>query len=62
MYLGRIVEFAGTDELSRQVARELCSAEAPGLEEQDSASHLAACHFPVRSAEDLLAADTSNDR
>jgi len=109
MYLGRVVEFAPTEELLRQarhpytqsllsavpvpdpaaerkrrrivlrgelpspdnlpsgcsfhtrcpVARELCSTEPPGLGEQDGAGHRAACHFPVRSAEDLLAADSS---
>jgi oligopeptide transport system ATP-binding protein len=107
MYLGRIVEFAETEELFRQarhpytqsllsavpipdpalerrrrrvvlqgelpsadnlpsgcsfhtrcpVARERCSAETPALEQQDGRDHLAACHFPVHSAEDLLVAD-----
>jgi oligopeptide transport system ATP-binding protein len=107
MYLGRVVEYAGTEELFRQarhpytqsllsavpipdpalehsrrrivlqgdlpspdnlpsgcsfhtrcpVAQELCSAQTPDLEEQGGPDHLAACHFPVRSAEDLLPAD-----
>jgi len=37
------------------VARDLCSSEAPGLDQQNGAGHPAACHFPVTSAEDLLA-------
>lgn len=39
------------------VARELCSEQTPALEEQESPGHRAACHFPVDSAADLLAAD-----
>jgi oligopeptide/dipeptide ABC transporter ATP-binding protein len=107
MYLGRVVEFASTEELFQRarhpytqsllsavpipdpelerhrrrivlqgelpsadnlpsgcsfhtrcpVARDVCSTDTPGLEEQDSAGHRAACHFPVDRAEDLLTAD-----
>jgi len=39
------------------VARELCSAQTPALEQQDDPDHLAACHFPVHSTGELLAAD-----
>jgi oligopeptide/dipeptide ABC transporter ATP-binding protein len=40
------------------VARDLCSNEAPGLDPQNDAGQHAACHFPVSSADDLLAADS----
>jgi oligopeptide/dipeptide ABC transporter ATP-binding protein len=41
------------------VARDRCSTDPPALDPQNGAGHLAACHYPVSSAEDLLAADAS---
>jgi oligopeptide transport system ATP-binding protein len=42
------------------VARELCSAQIPGLDEQDGPGHRAACHFPVQKPEDLLTANVGS--
>jgi oligopeptide transport system ATP-binding protein len=39
------------------VARDMCSTVAPGLDQQGDEHHLAACHYPVMSSDDLLAAE-----